>query len=312
MNQQENIYSILGNLENPNHILIESEIEALIEGSDNRSLTTYFIDKINKQSPSVESVLNIINNLSQADGKINFVDHDINEILVWFYLENKKPEYLEYCLPRDIRKSRSLVSHFGQALSMSTVPEKSIINLIDRFCSNSQYNDKYNIYFEIFRTLDIKLLFSRTLIFLDEFSPKMKYEFLIRSLKEHDTDMFITIRGYFGFDTFFEYVQSRLNDYDELSLAVRNSIFGHLILNKSRSRDCFLQKSKDIPLTMEYFFNKTLQHKNGYALIYLAEFMDKRKIIKAISSLEDNSKYFDMFFAKYKESSDIKNLLPFI
>jgi hypothetical protein len=121
------------------------------------------------------------------------------------------------------------------------------------------------------------------------------------------------IEKYLTNEKFYKYIQSRLNDEDDLAVAIRNSLISidHLIDNKL-FRECIFGVAERLSQTIKFMFEIARDQRRGDILIKFAQVYDKREILKALTKLDNSTIFIDKLFSLYKNNSDIKNLAPFI
>ena len=288
----------------------EPEKMALISAADEHLLSSYFVQRIN-QKIHPQSIINIINSLAHLDGQILIVDGQLNEIIIWKFFNHEYPEYLLYCLGKDNRQVRPLVrdliSHLVQNVSTSEVI--STIEMIDEY----SHCDKELLYFEVMNSYSSNTREIRRLMIIDAMDEKTKYKLLVRALLEGRFYFIRDIEKYLTNEKFYKYIQSRLNDEDDLAVAIRNSLISidHLIDNKL-FRECIFGVAERLSQTIKFMFEIARDQRRGDILIKFAQVYDKREILKALTKLDNSTIFIDKLFSLYKNNSDIKNLAPFI
>jgi len=274
-----------------------------------------YLDKRLKEDISIERFTNIIKNICIHEPvKLSF---NLTEIL----LDVVSKEYL-----RGNIKYFQFLSKFGannyicSELIMRTtyhVSHNYIISKSIEYCkeiANHADVDVCNVLSKLCLQHYSALNKTNVVLLIDALDLRLRYRLMVYSCK-NAYPVFFDIINSMTYSAFYSLISNDIRNNKENSkivCAIRENNMIQYDLNRCK----FLMKllfteNKFLPNTIDYICQQAIMTKNWDFLIEMAEFYDKKKILKAIASSND-IEAIDKFFSTYKHDLAVKIFAPFI
>lgn len=159
----------------------------------------------------------------------------------------------------------------------------------------------------------------RNMRLMNKLSVNEKYDLMVRALETHNSSFctmiettFISGSGKGDIHDHLKEAISKNGDNDPFAVALRNTLIPITELESSFKLNRFLELYSDyIPETLDSLYYRADQENRWEYLLLLGAHKNKKEVLRSIVRSKDQE-LIDKFFYLYKNSPEVKHLVPFL
>ena len=267
-----------------------------------------YISKRLKDNIHPERLLQLAYNMERSDST-KFFSRSINEQLTHSITVNGENYDQFYFMNRHDTRSdnhifKAMLEKLGRRLDDNT------IEVIEKIAEHTKEN-KYNL---ILQTLDNTEFYSfRAMMFMDKLSAEDQYMLLTKGFENNNSNVLRLMRA--GNPKLQTHLDQKIvadGDKDALMSAIRNTLIPIEELEVNDFLYYIAQSySDELPETLESLYVKAEQKGRYEYMLSVCKHKNKKDVLRTICKANDKE-LIDRFFSIYKNSPEVKHLVPFL